>query len=414
VGQSLLIRTALYAAVLAGCYSPGVERCLYQCGANRSCPNNLTCNTDNWCASSTTDLCEDVPDAPPTCGWATSNIDACAEGYDKIETANWIVNGAEMIDTSGIGLPAIVPAGTMGGLMNQLGGGTNGALVIAVHDFTVAGTLTVKGKRPLIILANGNVTITGEVHLDPAGDDDTVCAGKLGDIATGTSGGGGGGGGSMGGPGANGGSGGRQAGSGIIPIGGPRGFNLDGANELALTPLRGGCKGGSGGGLGTNVGGRGGFAGGSIQISARTRITIEGIISANGGGGQTTSTSQHGAGGGGSGGAIFLESPMVAVIGAKLCANGGGGGGTFGPAATGKESDCGPSPAMGANNGGNFDNGGSGATGNIIAGIGYPGMNTSSTPGHGGGGGGGGVGRIRIPGMVTTSGSPVVSPAITK
>jgi hypothetical protein len=405
-----LRRAALFAAIagIAGCYAPSVERCLYQCSANDGCPNSLTCNNDHWCASSKTDTCEEIPDAPSQCGWSVANIDACALKYDEI-TADFIVDsaGPVMIDTDA----ADLPNGVQGGVMDQLGLTNAPALVMAVHDLTVSGTLNVQGKRPLIILASGTVTISGEVNIAPSADDDALCAGRVGDLANTIDGAGGGGGGSMGSGGAMGGDGGQQAnGPGGAAMPGQRGVILQ--NELMLTPLRGGCRGGTGGGMGTNPGGRYGFGGGAIQISARTRIAIDGRIAANGGGGLAKANTQYGGGGGGSGGAILLQSPMVTITGARLCANGGGGAGSFGLTGNGGVSDCGPVPAPGGNSGTSFDNGGSGAAGTTPAGPGVVGTGTTApTIAHGGGGGGGGLGRIRILGAVTTTGTPLISPA---
>lgn len=71
--------------------------------------------------------------------------------------------------------------------------------------------------------------------------------------------------------------------------------------------------------------GEGGKAAGALQLSARTRLTLNGRILANGGGGKGA-TGGSGGGGGASGGTVLLEAPTVVVRGG-LFANGGGGGG---------------------------------------------------------------------------------------
>lgn len=143
-------------------------------------------------------------------------------------------------------------------------------------------------------------------------------------------------------------------------------------------PLRGGCNSGAF----SSLAGRGG---GAIQLVSRTKITISGVVAANG----SSNT------GGGSGGGILLEAPVVEVPG-SVVANGGAGGGGCAfptPAENGRLDATpamgGPACVFGARGG----NGGAGGSG---AGIGV----SVDMTGHGasagfGGHGGGGVGRIR-------------------
>lgn len=410
MGEQLLSRAALLAVMLAACYSPKVDRCLYQCGTNRGCPNNLTCNAENWCAASDVDRCDDDVDASTSgCTWHPSNIDACAKQYDEI-TADWsIAAGFEAtLDTTGI-IPPQLPPGVVGAVMDQLDPSNAPALVIAVHDFTLDGTLRVSGKNPLIILASGTVKISGAVEIAPASDLDLTCSGEKGGAANSTDGAGGGGGGSMGGFGSLGGLGGHQAGSVNLPgDSGGRGIVLSATDQM-LIPLRGGCRGGSGGNLSATPGGRGGIGGGALEISARTKIIVTGKIAANGAGGSSPMSNQLGGGGGGSGGAIFLEAPEVTLTGAKVCANGGGGASSV-PGDDGGVSDC-VIAARGGGGSGAPDSGAPGSLGQNMPTAGTNGMDsTNPTVAHGGGGGGGGAGRIRVKGLLMAGGASISPP----
>jgi len=408
-----LSRAILAFALLAGCYSPSVDRCLYRCDTGGKCPSNLTCNSESWCAESEVDSCSGaVPDASSACTWQTSNIDACVEGFDKI-TADWSIPSTLMATVDTTNMTANAPAGAVVGTMNQGGLANAPALVIAVHDFRLDGTLTVSGKIPLIIVASGTVTIGGTLRVTPAGDIDVQCSGQKGGIPTGSNdGGGGGGGGSMGLPGGPGGLGGLNTTSmGTAASRGSTGMVLT-PNELMLTPLRGGCRGGNGGNPNGGMTGRGGSGGGAVQISAQTTIIVMGgTIAANGAGGLAPAASasgQNGGGGGGSGGAILLESPMVTVSNARICANGGGGASSTGD--NGGVSDCGTTPAPGGQTNTAFDGGANGSTAEIPSMPAEDGASaTGSAKAHGGGGGGGGVGRFRILGDATIT-SSIVSP----
>jgi hypothetical protein len=399
--------------VMTGCYEPSIGRCVYACAANRVCPNDLACNAEGMCALSETDRCT-TPEVDSACGWITSNIDACAEQFDQIQ-GDWTIASNQIftVDTTSATPPAL-PAGTQTKLITQLGATTDRALVIAVHDLTIHGTLEVSGRTPLILLASGTVTIDGTVALIPSGEGDAMCNGRNGSsTTTAIDGSGGGGGAAMGGIGAPGGEGGQQTGGpGGAASPGARGDALSTA-QLMLTPLRTGCRGGKGGDAGSQPGGAGGLGGGAIQIGARIEVVLDGAtIRANGDGGKIPQISQAGAGGGGSGGAILLEAPSLKLTNTRVCANGGGGAGTGGPGASGGVSDCGPAAARGGGAPATVDAGGNGATQNANAAPGQVGMGTNSPDiAHGGGGGGGGVGRIRFHGTVTSDAMSLVSPA---
>jgi hypothetical protein len=120
---------------------------------------------------------------------------------------------------------------------------------------------------------------------------------------------------------------------------------------------------------------------------SRTRITVSGVVAANGSSGS----------GGGSGGGILFEAPVVEVSGSLVANGGAGAGGCLFPKA-GEDGRLDATPATGGDpcntDGGKGGNGGAGnsgagngtsinqaGTGNAFAFAGY---------------GGGGVGRIRV------------------
>jgi hypothetical protein len=66
-----LLRAALAAIVLAGCYGPAVHDCDIHCSASRECPDDTTCGADGWCHVDLSAVClQDGgvahPDARPT------------------------------------------------------------------------------------------------------------------------------------------------------------------------------------------------------------------------------------------------------------------------------------------------------------------------------------------------------------
>lgn len=241
--------------------------------------------------------------------------------------------------------------------------------------------VTVTGSNALAVASNGDVTITGvfaaSAHHEVGGPgrfNDSVCQGRTGASADNLAipGSGGGGFGSQGGDGGN-----ATNVNGTAV--GAKGGSITG--NPSLIPLRGGCDAGPWSTTSAIGGG-----GGAVQIVSRTRISVVGVLAANG-----SSYS-----GGGSGGGILLEAPIVAVPG-SLVANGGAGADTcllnvsYGedgrldamPARGGMACD----PAIGSG-------GGNGGARNDEA---RPGNNLTVTNKVAiAGNGGGGVGRIRI------------------
>lgn len=201
-------------------------------------------------------------------------------------------------------------------------------MVVRARTMSILGPLRVTGDKPLILVADeivvgsdGVIDVAG--RLDDAGPGAaTGRAGQPGqNFNSNTAGGGGGG---FGTPGANG----ASAGSTCAPIANGGGAGDEhGAPVLAI--LEGGGSGGAGGGDAACAT-AGGGGGGAVQLSARSRILVTGAIDAGGGGGRggvvCPGHSSHAGGGGGAGGAIYLEAPMVDLMG-TVTANGGGGGG---------------------------------------------------------------------------------------
>lgn len=230
------------------------------------------------------------------------------------------------------------------------------------------GSLTTGGDHPIIIAAFGELTIGGELHVQPG-----TAGGEVPDF------------GPMGYPG-NGDDGGDFCGLGGWGEVRPsvqrmvRGFST-------LSPLIAGRSGGNAPGS-LNAG----LGGGAIQLVAGEKFTLlsGGVLSANGGPGLAFDAVRGRPGGGGSGGAILIESPVVEVFG-TLTATGGGGGAQQ----EGADGEPGSLTTVGARGGmsaeSGLGNGGDGSSAQEVNGV-----DGSLNGGEFTGGGGGGAGRIRI------------------
>lgn len=318
-------------------------------------------------------------DIPPRCTTFTpSNISPILFG----EPSANVMIGNESWDTgacAAIPHPSIVADGFC---VVSFGGG-----------LTVTGTLDVTGTLPLIILARGDITITGVVNGAANGTIGGPSGGTGGTTSPATGAapgsqpltperadGGGGGGGSSCGSGGDGGAGGEA-------LGGAGGLMVDGA-----------FVGGSGGGAGDGRApfARGGGGGGAIQITSLGRIQVEGSVNVAGAGGSAGLDANAAAGGGGGGYAI-IESALEVVIPGAVHAGGGGGGGAGG---------CDDALSDGVTPGGNGDSfpnagtapsscsgrnlgapGGDGSDGTVLDGD--VGGSSAERLGNGGGGGGG-------------------------
>lgn len=286
------------------------------------------------------------------------------------------------------------------------------ACFVVGQNVTVAGTLTVKGARPLVIVATDTVTITGTLDLSakrgnfntgspPPGFSAAGCAPFTTTATNSATGGGGGAGGSLGTKGGNGGAGDNGA-SGA-------GLALD---VPPPSVLHAGCMGGAGGtgdGMGTaTMITAGGWGGGAIYVLAQNKIVLSSgtVINASGAAGDAGSH-RTGGGGGGSGGMIMLIAPAFDVgTNTFVYANGGGGASGGTTSNDGKNgSDPGSNPTQQAA-GGVLASAGAGGAGYAATIDAAPGG--LGPTGNGGGGGGGGAGLIVASQALTPN--AVVSP----
>jgi len=289
-------------------------------------------------------------------------------------------------------------------------GGELAVMRVASLQVTDAGVVRVVGDRPLVVVASGDIAISGTIdaaaHGDAPGPGGSASnlgpnAGEPGghDGLFLDAGGGGGGGGETGG------SGGPAAYTDQNTQCGNQTLNSSVAAatpgtvavDLDLVQLTAGSAGADGGST-CNPKPAGGAGGGAIQLSTPAGISIAGIVAAGGGGGAAGhgcgGLDGQGGGGGGAGGAIYLQSPSVTVSGA-IVANGGGGGGgagTNGASADGNDGRDDATQATGGQGGSIY--GGHGGAGGV---DGTGAADAGATPDCGNGGGGGGsVGRIVI------------------
>lgn len=277
--------------------------------------------------------------------------------------------------------------------------------------------LTLKGDRPLVIVAATTVELRG--HVAAFGDVATPGAGGLaaasgpgkgskgGKAGVNISGGGGAGHATAGGAGG-------KLNAAVAGSAGP----VANANGAMLV---GGSGGGHGGGFTAALcsdptRGRGGVGGGAIQISAVGKILVAstGSVDVGGGGGSGgckdvgAPDEYRGGGGGGAGGLVFLESVAGIEVeaGAELAGAGGAGGEGGDSNKMGQDGQSGPYPS-GTAFGGNANAGGPGGNGGTGAGA------ATTAPGAGlsgasAGGGGGSTGRVffgtRTPALLVVDG----------
>jgi hypothetical protein len=326
-----------------------------------------------------------APDAEPCVPWGAHFYEACeivpAQGDLVLDQ-----NGTYVYDTVTGSL--VAPNGSTTNPPNE--NTLDDVKILSVQSLVIGpdAILRPRGRRPLIIAANGSITVDGAIDVSSSigdegaganvGDCDTAISGGTSGFNSG-SGGGGGGFGSDGGDGGGGDgvSGGTKGASRNIPI-----------------DVRGGCPGRAGAKELESDQGTGGVAGpggGGIVLAARTEIIVDGTINAGGGGGGGGTRPDAGGGGAGSGGLIGFDSISV-VLNGGLAANGGGGGQG---ADLGDDGETGTSGLVqteqtpGGDRGGAGGDGGDG--GSFDQEDGLPGVARSS---DGGGGGGGGYGYI--------------------
>lgn len=374
--------------LVPACFHPSYDR--PACGPNGECPSGLTCSASSICEAGVLDASNDgaLPiDGPidgagldgklaPVCLGTFVNV--CVDPPQSPVTlaAQTIDTGSSLLCAAYTSTPAI------------------DACVITGQSILVpsGAAVTVMGKKPLMLLSSGSITISGVLDAashrgKPSGPaaDAGPCPTTGFTNPTRSAQGGGGWGGSFGTPGGNGGEG--ASGVGGVP---PAGFTT--------TTLRGGCPGSDGAdNAAGNGGGARGVGGGAVLLLGAQTITIEGTVNASGQGGGGGSTG-GGAGGGGSGGMIVLDAAVVKALG-KCFANGGGGGegGGASNGNDGGESSAPSSPGVGGNSG--SPTGGDGGAGTFGTTGSLSGRNGTADPpldDGGGGAGGGGAGVIKV------------------
>jgi hypothetical protein len=280
------------------------------------------------------------------------------------------------------------------------------ACVINAYSIVVDRTVIVGGGRPLVLVANDEISVTGTLDISSrypdhgAGAYNQMCDRGAGNGDSLNQVGGGGGGGSFS----------TQGGIGGTGAGGALGGNSGDIERPPFDTLHAGCKGGVGGPGNAYAGG--GAGGGALYLVAGRSIAIDGgTLNASGDGGYKGVHPTGGAGGGGSGGMIVLDAPTLIVSqSARIVANGGAGGGgatTNAEGGTGGFPD--PSTPLAAAEGGigALESGESGGTGGNGATRSVGATTALAATTGGGGGGGGGLGVIRVMSGQTIDGDNV-------
>jgi hypothetical protein len=343
-----------------------------------------------------------MPDAPSIDAPPPPSVPHLPPGASNCGTGD-LALGTSTIDTTNL-TAGTLPAGVTFDATAQSAGGAQVA-VLHVRGFSVTGgVVKVTGSRPLVIVACGDVTISGTLDASAAGATPGA-GGAASNMGTGA------------------GAAGQHVGMSTDSGGGGAGFATaggaggDASGELQLV-ARGGAagspygdtaqatlEGGSGGGRGSPGDAQcptqpGGAGGGAIQIYSTSSIHVTGGINVGGGGGAAglpCGGMFSGAGsGGGSGGALYLQAPSVTIDG-TLAANGGSGGGAGSGGGSGQPGHNGAldnQPAPGGAGGGPA--GGRGGNGAAATTAPETAPNSDFMSGSNSGGGGGAVGRIRI------------------
>jgi len=272
---------------------------------------------------------------------------------------------------------------------------TTKLMVFAGKNVTIdIGTeLQLRGDRPAVILALGDMTIAGRITSQDA---ITQYAGQGGGFSEPAGAGpvqglGPGGGNAVTGAGAGGGSYCGLGGKGGDDVGTPTTGAGPGVTygTVDLQPLRGGSSGGK-------QGNHAGAGGGAIHLAAsgRVHVTSDGVVNMGGLGGGWFGN------GGGSGGAVLIEGASVTIEGTVAVNGGGGGGGSTAGGGDGANATGNLTAALGGAAGANGSSGGMGSAGDQANGAAA--SLVSGQPG----GGGGGAGRIRIN---THGGAPTIT-----
>lgn len=272
--------------------------------------------------------------------------------------------------------------------------------VIVAPTINITQAITTRGGKPLVLLATGEMSISGSLiasstfgRRGPGANPLTCVRGNAG-VSTSA----GGAGGTFATPGGNGGA----ADNGFGGV-------AQAVSGSPLTELAGGCPGGN---TATTNGGDGG---GVIYLIAGSTITLSGaLLDASGERGRR-GTTELGGGGGGSGGLIVLDAPMIAIAQSIVVANGGGGGGGGGTneaGTDGMERNLGLTDYAALGGVGGSLGGGAGGAGADLDSNGTTGEAYTEGTTAGGGGGGGGHGHIKLFGTETIDTASVFSPPL--
>lgn len=393
------------------CDSSGM--CLYaDAPPNTPCSNGGRCNGSGAC----------VP--TPVFPYAPDNIAPAAHPPNvALETT---INCALTFNSGPDAGFVSLCSGMQAPAISIAAGGAAGELaVISVNHFTItdAGSLTLTGSRPVVLLVWGDAGIDGPIfanstarngaipeRLGPGAGPAMTCGQRTGFdglYVSGCTGSGGGG------------AGYRTAGARGGYCGNNAATVVDGGSAVdgGDTPLLVGCAGGKGGAQTASDRAPGGVGGGAVQISVAGVLRLNAAISSSGSGGLGAVSSggspdELGGGGGGSGGTVLLQAGRLWLLpSAILTANGGGGGGGSQGGSAGAGGD-GPTNSDANAAGGSKDSGGGDGGGGASA-SNEPGAGVGA--GKGGGGGGGATGKIFLkhiggPGACSVDGSAVISP----
>lgn len=309
------------------------------------------------------------------------------------------LDGAVSINTDTPSVSVSLPTGVKIDVRPQLSGAEAAVLHVSALTINAGAIVKIRGARPLIIVAGGDVSIAGLVDGGAAADipgpggaapamgPGAGAVGGHGENASDTGGGGGG----FGSAGANGGTITGCATAVKLGLGGPE------AGDATITLLVGGSGGAGSSGTACTPD-SGGAGGGALQITSATRIAIAagGAINMGGGGGEGSTdcgnSDVNSGAGGGSGGAIVLQAPAITSAGI-VAANGGGGGGSsqtsMGNANPGQNATATLIAADGGT--GPRAKGGVGGVGGVA-----PTLGGTAPCGGNSAGGGGAVGRIAV------------------
>ena len=337
-----------------------------------------------------------------------SGVDFLPPSEETFASTNWNIGANLLIDTTTVTITPTQPAGVtfLAGVQD------NGApiAILRVGDFTIGASRTVRvtGDKPLAILSDHDLTITGV--LDAGARRETPGpGGALPAMGIGA-----------GGVGVHD----DNTGSGYDDAGGGGGsFSTAGARGGNVGPFMGGAPGatynlngllgGSGGGAAGLCSNQAGAGGGAVLIYAAHKIRITGFINVGGGGGgggvMACDTGSGSGAGGGSGGTIWIQTIDLDGTGVLAANGGGGGGGSYVNVANGGDGEDGKASTTSAALGGPKANvseaspGGNGA----ILGTAAPAIGAIGA--GNGGGGGGGLGRIVY--HAPSSGAITSSPA---